>query len=67
MSQEDASDASEANNSQAGEVQKEAQKEALKRRRGNGPNRKDVFKITCYNCNKKGYYAKYCIETKDSR
>ncbi len=70
-SQEDVSetDASEADASQVGEAQKEAQQEAQqeapKRKRWNGPSRRDVSKITCYNCNKKGHYAKYCTEPKD--
>ncbi len=71
-SQEDASetdasenDASKANASQAGEVQKEAQKEAPKRRCRNGPSRRDASIVICYNCNKKGHYAKYCTKPKD--
>ncbi len=55
----------EANASQAGEAQKEAQKEAPKRRRWNGPSRRDASKVICYNCNKKGHYAKYCTKPKD--
>ncbi len=70
-SQEDASetdasetDAFEADASQAGEAQKEAQKEAPKRIRRNGPNKRDASAVTCYNCNKKGHYAKYCTKPK---
>ncbi len=71
-SQEDASeiytfenDTSEADASQAGEAQKEAQQEAPKRRRQNGPIKRNASKVTCYNCNKKGHYAKYCTEPKN--
>ncbi len=66
-SQEDVSetDASEADASQAEEAQQEAQQEAPKRRRRNGPSKRDASEITCYNCNKKGHYAKYCTESKD--
>ncbi len=66
-SQDNASetDTSEANASQAGEGQKEAQQEALKRRRRNGPSKRDASKVTCYNCNKKDHYTKYCTEPKD--
>ncbi len=69
-SQEDASetDASEADASQAGEAQEaqqESQQEAPKRRRQNGPSRRDASEVTCYNCNKKGHYAKYCTKPKD--
>ncbi len=66
-SQEDTfeTDVSEGNNSQAGEARKEAQQEAPKKRRWNGPSKRDVSKVTYYNCNKKSYYAKYCTEPKD--
>ncbi len=69
-SQEDVSetDASEADASQAGEAQEtqqEAQQEAPKRRRRNGPSRRDASKVTCYNYNKKGHYSKYSTEPKD--
>ncbi len=71
-SQEDASEtdvsennASKANASQVGKAQKKAQQEAPKRKRRNGPSRRDASAVTCYNCNKKGHYAKYCTESKD--
>ncbi len=71
-SQEDASetdvsenDASEADANQVGEAQKEAQQKVPKKRRRNGPSRRDASIVTCYNCNKKGHYAKYCTEPKD--
>lgn len=54
-------DASGTNATQA----EEAQKEAPKRKRQNGPNKRDVHEVTCYNCNKKGHYAKHCTEPKD--
>ncbi len=46
--------ASEANASQAGE----AQQETPKKRRRNGPSRRDASEVMCYNSNKKGHYAK---------
>ncbi len=47
-----------ANATQATEGQKK------KRRNGQGPKR-DISKITCYNCNKKGYYSRDCTKPKN--
>ncbi len=58
-------DASEADASQVGEALKEAQREAPKKRRRNSLSRRDDSEVTCYHCNNKGYYAKYCTEPKD--
>ncbi len=67
-SQEDAfkpnaskTDAFKANVTQAGD----AQKEVLKKKRRNSPIRRDISEVKCYNCNKKGYYTKYCTKLKD--
>ncbi len=54
-------DASEANVTPA----ENAQREVLKKRRQNSPTKRDISKIKCYNCNKKGYYAKYYTKPKD--
>lgn len=40
----------------------EGQKMKWRDRQGS---KKDIFEMTCYNCNKKCYYSKYCTKPKN--